>query len=180
MSVIGTVAKVVGLWAMIIGGFIGGLIMYRIGINKSLWLFGIVQMMTILGFAALSQIGANVYALGVVVAFEYLGVGLGSAALMGFIASCTNKNFTGTQLALLTSLFSIPKSFAGIFSGVLIEGVSPADGVFYSVFGEVGGLGYTQFFFICTLLALPGMFLLFWVAPWRDKREVAKVVGDAV
>ncbi|ROS01280.1 PAT family beta-lactamase induction signal transducer AmpG [Sinobacterium caligoides] len=171
MSVIGTVAKVVGLWSMIIGGFIGGLVMYRVGINKSLWLFGFIQMATILGFAALSEIGANVYALGVVVAFEYLGVGLGSAALMAFIASCTNKNFTATQLALLTSLFSIPKIFAGLLAGVLIEGVSPTDGVFYSIFGAVGGIGYTHFFFICTLLAVPGMVLLFWVAPWGQRRE---------
>lgn len=170
-TVIGTVAKVVGLWSMIIGGFAGGLIMYKIGINKSLWVFGLVQMVTILGFAVLNEIGANVYALGAVVGLEYLGVGLGSAALMAFIASCTNKNFTGTQLALLTSLFSIPKSFAGILAGVLVEGVTISDGGFYKVFGEVTGVGYTNFFIICTFLAIPGMFLLFWVAPWGVRRE---------
>lgn len=170
-TVIGTVAKVVGLWSMIIGGTLGGMLMFKIGINKSLWVFGIVQMASILGFAGLNEIGPNEFALGVVVAFEYIGVGLGSAALMAFIAKSTNKNFTGTQLALLTSLFSIPKSVSGIISGILIEGVSKDDGFFFTLLGETSGIGYTYYFYVCTLLALPGMILLIWVAPWRKTNE---------
>lgn len=172
-TVIGTVAKLVGLWSMVIGGFLGGLLMFRIGINRSLWLFGVVQLISILGFAALNEIGPSVWALGVVVGFEYLGVGLGSAALMAFIAQHTNKRFTGTQLALLTSLFAIPKSFSGILAGVFIEGVTPGDGIFYSLLGQVSGIGYTLFFFVCALFALPGMALLFWVAPWSSEQKNA-------
>lgn len=167
---IGSVAKIVGVWSMVVGGFIGGVLMFRWGINKSLWIFGVVQMASILGFALLNEIGANIWMLGIVVAFEYLGVGLGSAALMAFIAKNTNKNFTGTQLALLTSLFAIPKSFSGIISGVMIEGVKKDDGLFFSLLGETAGMGYTNYFFVCTLLALPGMFLLLWVAPWSGKK----------
>ena len=170
-TIIGTVAKVVGLWSMIIGGFLGGALMFKIGINKSLWVFGVVQLASILGFAALNEIGPNVVALGVVVGFEYLGVGLGSAALMAYIAKSTNKNFTGTQLALLTSLFSLPRSFTGLIAGFLIEGVSDKDPALFKVFGDVAGVGYTNFFFICTLCALPGMVLLFWVAPWKESGE---------
>lgn len=168
-TVIGTVAKVVGLWSMLIGGTLGGMMMFKLGINKSLWIFGFVQMASILGFAVLNEIGPNELALGFVVAFEYLGVGLGSAALMAFIAKSTNKNFTGTQLALLTSLFAVPKAFTGIISGILIEGVTQNDGLFFSVIGKTTGIGYTQFFIICTVLALPGMLLLLWVAPWNAK-----------
>lgn len=157
-TVIGTVAKVVGLWSMLIGGFLGGLMMYRIGINKSLWIFGIVQMVSIMGFAVLNETGPLVWVLGIVIGFEYLGVGLGSAALMAFIAKSTNKKFTGTQLALLTSLFAIPKSFSGVLSGYLIEGSDLFDGI-----------GYTNFFYVCTLLALPGMILLVWVAPLNKR-----------
>lgn len=157
-TVIGTVAKVVGLWSMIIGGFLGGVLMFKTGINKALWLFGFVQLLSILGFAFLNEVGANVTVLGVVVAFEYLGVGLGSAALMAYIAKNTNKSFTGTQLALLTSLFAIPKSFSGILAGALIEG-----------WDGFSGIGYTNFFYVCTALAMPGMILLFWVAPWGKK-----------
>ena len=171
LEIIGSVAKIVGFWAMVVGGFLGGALMFKIGINKSLWLFGIVQMVTILGFAALNEIGPNVYALGTVVAFEYLGVGLGSAALMAFIAKSTNKNFTGTQLALLTSFFSIPKSFTGIIAGFLIEGVNKDDGIFFDIFGQLPSIGYTNFFYVCTACAIPGMVLLLWVAPWREKQE---------
>jgi MFS transporter, PAT family, beta-lactamase induction signal transducer AmpG len=166
---IGSVVKLVAVWSMLIGGTIGGIIMYRTGINKSLWYFGIVQMISILGFALLNEVGANLWLLGVVVAFEYLGVGLGSAALMAFIAKNTNKNFTGTQYALLTSLFSIPKSFAGIISGIMVEGIKPDGSFFYEFFGSTQGMGYTNYFYVCTLLALPGMVLLIWVAPFNKK-----------
>lgn len=171
-TIIGSVSKLVGFWSMVIGGFIGGAIMFKVGINKSLWIFGIVQMASILGFAVLNEVGPVVWLLGVVVAFEYLGVGLGSAALMGFIAKNTNKNFTGTQLALLTSLFAIPKSFSGTLSGIMIEGINKADGIFFNLFGATSGIGYTSYFFVCTVLAVPGMILLFWVAPWNGKEEV--------
>ncbi len=163
---IGYVVKTVAVWAMIVGGFLGGAYMLRSGINKALWVFGVIQMISILGFAVLSEVGANLWVLGVVVAFEYLGVGLGSAGLMAFIAKSTNKNFTGTQLALLTSLFAVPKSFSGIIAGVLVEGVKETDEIYYSIFGKVTGIGYTNFFLVCTALALPGMFLLLKVAPW--------------
>lgn len=168
---IGTIAKIVGIWATIIGGTLGGIIMLKLGINKSLWVFGFVQLISILGFAVLNEVGPNISVLGFVVAFEYLGVGLGSAALMAYIASHTNKAFTGTQLALLTSIFSIPKSFSGILAGVLVEGIKKSESIFYTLFGEVEGLGYTQFFIICMFLALPGMILLLWVAPWSEKQE---------
>ena len=165
-SQIGAVAKIVGVWSMIIGGFFGGVLMFKIGINKSLWIFGFVQMASILGFAFLNEIGPSLWALGVVVGFEYLGVGLGSAALMAFIAKNSNKNFTGTQYALLTSLFAIPKAFSGIVSGVMIEGIKATDGLFFSFFGQTSGIGYTHYFYTCTAFAIPGMLLLFWVAPF--------------
>ena len=168
-AVLGSIVKVVSLWSMIIGGFLGGAIMFKLGINKSLWIFGFIQLLSILGFAVLNEAGAIEWVLALVVAFEYLGVGLGSAALMAYIAANTNKSFTGTQLALLSSIFAIPKSFSGILSGIIIEGIKPKDGVFFNLFGEVAGLGYTNYFLICTALALPGMILLFWVAPWRRK-----------
>lgn len=177
-TVIGSMAKVVGLWSMIIGGLLGGLIMVKIGINKSLWIFGVVQLLSILGFAWLSEMGPVLWALGLAVGLEYLGVGLGSAALMAFIAKATNKNFTGTQLALLSSVFAIPKIFSGVFAGVMIEGVSVKDGMFYNLLGEMSGIGYTNFFLICTGLALPGMILLKWVAPWNSEVNQAAALSE--
>lgn len=146
---IGTIAKLAALWSSIAGGVVGGLIMIKAGINRSLWLFGVVQVVSILGFAALSVVGADRTLLFFVVSFEYLGVGLGTAAFVAFIARSTNRAYTATQLALLTSLTGVPRTFANAGTGYLVE-----------------AYGYTSFFLLCTAVALPGMVMLFWVAPW--------------
>jgi len=147
---IGTVAKVAALWSSIAGGTVGGLLMLKMGINRALWLFGVVQLASIFGFAALAHHGADMTWLFWVVSFEYLGVGLGTAAFVAFIASCTDKRYTATQLALLTSLTGIPRTFANASTGYLVE--------LY---------GWTTFFVLCAALAVPGMLMLPWIAPWR-------------
>ena len=148
---IGTVAKVAALWSSIVGGFVGGIVMIRLGINRALWIFGVIQVISILGFAALSIRGPDTQALFVVVSFEYLGIGLGTTAFVAFIARSTDKRYTATQLALLTSLTGIPRTFANASTGYLIE-----------------WLGYTWVFLLCTFVAIPGMMLLTLVAPWGD------------
>ena len=151
LTQIGAIAKTAGLIAAIVGGMVGGFVMVKLPINRALWLFGVVQIVSILGFAALSQIGANPWMLGVVVAFEYLGVGLGSAALIAFMARTTNPAFAATQLALFTALASVPRVFANSVTGLIVEQT-----------------GWTTFFILCTVLALPGMLLLIKVAPWNE------------
>jgi len=161
---IGTVAKLVGFWSMIIGGFLGGLVMIKVGINRSLWLFGVVQLVSILGFAVLAEVGKNIWVLGMAVGFEYLGVGLGTAAFVSFIAKQTDKRFTATQFALFSSLFAIPRNFTGVIAGGVIEGFSIEwAGIHFEPWG------YTPFFCLCAVLAIPGMVLLHWVAPWNEK-----------
>ncbi|MEE3236203.1 MAG: MFS transporter, partial [Pseudomonadota bacterium] len=121
LTEIGAIAKSAGLIAAIVGGMAGGLIMVKLPINRALWLFGVVQITSIFGFALLSTLGANPWMLGVVVAFEYLGVGLGSAALIAFMARTTNPAFAATQLALFTALASVPRVFANAVTGVIVE-----------------------------------------------------------
>lgn len=89
-----------------------------------------------------------------VVSAEYLGVGLGTAAFVAFIATKTNRAYTAAQFALLTSISGLPRTFASSVTGYLI-----AD------------MGYTGFFLLCTGLAIPGMSLLFAVAPWNERTE---------
>jgi len=151
LTQIGAIAKTAGLIAAIVGGIVGGLIMVKLPINRALWLFGVVQIVSILGFALLSEIGPNPWMLGFAVAFEYLGVGLGSAALIAFMARTSNPAFAATQLALFTALASVPRVFANSVTGIIVEQV-----------------GWTAFFFLCTALAIPGMLLLFKVAPWNE------------
>ena len=118
---IGTVAKLVGFWSMIAGTFVGGFIMVKTGINRALWLFGGVQLLSIFGFALLSMAQMNVYYLGAAVGFEYLGVGLGTTAFVAFIATQTNKNFSATQFALFSSIFALPRSVTGVIAAFIVE-----------------------------------------------------------
>ncbi len=168
-TVIGTTVKVVSFWAMMIGAFAGGAAIYRYGINKCLWFFGVVQLISIFGFAVLSEAGPVVSVLAFVVGFEYLGVGLGASALTAFMARATNMNFTATQFALFSSLIALPRTFANATTGFLIEGISPKDVWLHETFGSIPGLGYTHFFIFCGFMALPGMILLHWVAPFQDR-----------
>ena len=168
LEIIGSTVKIINVSALLLGTFVGGAIIFRIGINRSLWVFGIIQAATILGFAVLSIVGDDVFTLGVVLALEYFGAGLGTSALVAYMARATNKNFTATQFALFSSLIALPRTFANATTGFLIEGITPEDGAYYEIFGAFGGLGYTNFFVLCAFLAIPGMVLLLWVAPWNS------------
>jgi MFS transporter, PAT family, beta-lactamase induction signal transducer AmpG len=157
-SDIGLIAKNAGLWPSVVGALLGGLWMLRLGINRGLWLFGVVQVVSILGFAWLSRIGpfADIgaperAALALVIGFEALGVGLGAAAFVAYIARATHPAYTATQFALFTSLAAVPRTFLNATTGWLVE--------------QIGWFG---FFMLCVLLALPGMLLLFKVAPWNE------------
>jgi PAT family beta-lactamase induction signal transducer AmpG len=152
---IGIVAKNAGLWASVAGGLLGGLWMVKIGINRGLWLFGVVQLVSILPFAWLSTLGSpNLWALGFVIAFEALGVGLGTVAYVAFIARTTDPRFTATQFALFTSLSAVPRTLINATTGWI-----------------VAQMGWFNFFLLCTLLALPGMALLLRVAPWNGESK---------
>ncbi|GAA3931464.1 AmpG family muropeptide MFS transporter [Litoribacillus peritrichatus] len=171
LTEIGLVAKHAALWPAIIGGLLGGLLMVKIGINKSLWLFGLVQIITILGFAVLAEVGNNLWVLAMVISLEYLGVGLGTAAFVAFIARSTNRNYTATQFALFTAIAALPRTFANALTGYLVEGADASENpLAYSIMNFIGfpldGLGWTNFFLFCTASAVPGMLLLFRVAPW--------------
>ncbi|MDX1459746.1 MAG: AmpG family muropeptide MFS transporter [Xanthomonadales bacterium] len=146
---IGTVAKFAGLWAGIAGGVLGGIVMLKLSINRALWLFGFVQMLTILPYIWLSQAGHTLTGLFVVVSGEYLGVGLGAIALTAYMARETSRAFTATQFALFSSFIAVPRTFANASTGFIVEAV-----------------GWTQFYVICAIVAIPGMLLLLKVAPW--------------
>ena len=151
---IGLVAKGVSLWAVIVGSVIGAFVVAAIGINRSLWIFGIVQMVTILGFVWLSLAGNDPWILGAVIAGEYVGVGMGTSASVAFIARETSRLAVATQFALFTALASLPRVVSSSFSGMIVDSI-----------------GWTSFFYLSTLLAIPGLLLLFWVAPFNAKYE---------
>jgi len=160
-TVIGTVAKGVALPAFVVGSLVGGLTIAKAGINRSLWIFGVLQVVSTLGFVVLARSGPDVWLLGCVVAFEYLSAGLGASAFLAFMSRATNRRFTATQYALFSSLVALPRTVASASTGYLIE-----------------GLGYPGFFLTCALIALPGLWLLTRVAPWsRDGLAAPEPAG---
>ena len=149
---IGTVVKLFGFWATIIGSLIGGVMMLRLGISRSLWIFGLLQAISTAGFALLAKIGHSIPALAGVITFENLSGGMGTAAYVAFMGSITNKKFTATQYALLSGLMGVPRVLASAPTGYFAK-----------------HMGWTGFFIMCTLIAIPGMLLLLKFAPWSSK-----------
>lgn len=155
---IGIIAKNAGLWPAVIGGILGGIWMLRLGINRALWLFGVVQVISILGFVWMAWIGpaesspARLATLAIVIGGEAIGVGLGTTAFVAFMARSTHPAYTATQMALFTSLMAVPRTVINASAGWLVE-----------------TLGWLDFFWLCFGLALPGMVLLLKVAPWHEE-----------
>ncbi len=140
---IGAVAKLFGFWATITGGLAGGVIMLRLGIWRSLWVFGILQAVSTTGFAVLAHVGHSLGMLAVAIAGENFCGGMGTAAYVAFMASITNKRFTATQYALLSSLMGIPRVLASAPTGYIAEWT-----------------GWPMFFLLCAGAAIPGLVLL--------------------
>lgn len=151
---IGAVVKLFGFWATIAGGTIGGLIIMRIGMRRALWLFGLGQMLSTLGFVALAHLGHNTIALAAVIAIENFTGGLGTAAFVGFMGALTNRRFTATQYALLSSLMGVPRVLLSAPTGWLAL-----------------SLGWPGFFTLCTLIAIPGLMLIRAVTRLSDEQS---------
>lgn len=154
---IGAVAKLFGFWATIIGGLLGGIIMLHAGIIRSLWIFGVLQAVSTVGFSILAVWGPSLSGLAAVIAFENLSGGMGTAAYVAYMASLTNKKFTATQYALLSSLMGVPRVLASAPTGFMAQ-----------------SMGWVLFFACCAAVAIPGLFLLHWVAKlYQHKGEKA-------
>jgi PAT family beta-lactamase induction signal transducer AmpG len=148
---VGAIVKTFGFAATLTGLFVGGLILLRWKMNRCLWLFGILQACSILGFAVLSQVGKNNEVLAGVIALDNFASGMGTSAYVAFMASLTNKRFTATQYALLSSLMGIPRVFVSAPTGYL-----------------QALLGWTNFFVFCTLSAIPGLLMLLRYSKWQE------------
>lgn len=157
---IGTVVKLFGFWATVLGSLLGGILILKLGIYRSLWSFGILQGLSTLGFAFLAVAGHSVPWLAAVIAFENLSAGMGTAAYVAFMAHLTNKKFTATQYALLSSLMGIPRVIIASPTGYLAS-----------------ALGWESFFILCAAIAIPGLLLLTQFRPWLvSKPPVPAVV----
>lgn len=153
---IAAVAKVAGLVATIVGTLAGGALMVRLGVKSSLWIFGAAQALGGGLFVLLAVMGKNYPAMvGVLIADNFL-MGMGTAAIVGFMMSVCSKRFTGTQYALLSSLTA--------FTRVIL--IAPAGSLAKS-------MGWSNFFIFSVVLAIPGLLLLMRYDSWSKADEIA-------
>ncbi|MBV8123028.1 MAG: AmpG family muropeptide MFS transporter [Paucibacter sp.] len=152
---IGLAANATGWWASLAGGAVGGIWMVKLGINRALWVFGVLQAMAILGFAWLAHVGPDPVLLSAAFGFEaFASLGLGSAALVAFMSRATDPRYTATQYALFSSLAAVPRTFINSSVGFI-----------------VAETGWFWFFIVCFILAFPAMMMLPKIAPWNTKHE---------
>ncbi|MEY8877280.1 MAG: MFS transporter [Leptothrix sp. (in: b-proteobacteria)] len=170
---VGVVNKVIGLWLTIGGALLGGALMLRLGLWRALLLFGVLQMASNLGFWWLAVHGKGLMSglvipafdwgfvhlaqptpvdggLLMVIAFENLSGGMGTAAFVAFLMSLTSQRYTATQYALLSAFAAVGRVWVGPLAGVLAEAI-----------------GWASFFMVSTLAALPALLML-----WRLRAEV--------
>jgi PAT family beta-lactamase induction signal transducer AmpG len=175
---VGVVNKVMGLWLTIGGAVLGGVLMLKLGLWRSLMLFGVLQAASNLGFWWLAaqgkgSLGAMMLpafdwwvvslkqatevdgALLMVVAVENLSGGMGTAAFVAFLMGLTQQRFTATQYALLSAFASVGRVWVGPLAGVLAESI-----------------GWPTFFIVSTVLALPALGLLWWLRAPVQRLEV--------
>ena len=154
---IGLAANATGWWASLAGGAVGGIWMIKLGINRALWVFGVLQAIAILGFAWLAEVGPDPFVLSAVFGFEaFASLGLGSAALVAFMSRATDPRYTATQYALFSSLVAVPRTFINASVGYI-----------------VAETGWFWFFMVCFMLAFPAMLMLPKIAPWNKRDEKA-------
>jgi MFS transporter, PAT family, beta-lactamase induction signal transducer AmpG len=178
---VGVVNKVIGLWLTIGGALLGGALMLRLGLWRSLMLFGVLQLASNLGFwwlATLGPAGKGAWpgltipafdwgfvqlsqptpvdgGLLTVVAFENVSGGMGTAAFVAFLMSLCNQRFTATQYALLSAFASVGRVWVGPLAGVLAETI-----------------GWPAFFVLSTVLAVPALAMLLWLRGSVERLDV--------
>ncbi len=179
---VGVVNKIIGLWLTIGGALVGGALMLRLGLWRSLMLFGVLQMLSNLGFWWLAVNGRGVLpgltipafdwgfvkllhdtpvdgGLLLVIAAENLTGGMGTAAFVAFLMSLCNQRFTATQFALLSAFASVGRVWVGPLAGVLAQSI-----------------GWPEFFIVSTVAAVPALVLLWWM---RTPVRLLEVDPDA-
>jgi MFS transporter, PAT family, beta-lactamase induction signal transducer AmpG len=184
---VGVVNKVFGLWLTIAGAVLGGAVMLRLGLWRALMLFGVLQMVSNLGFwwlavsgkGALPGLALPAFDWGIVkilqptqvdgglllvVAVDNLSGGMGTAAFVAFLMSLCNQRFTATHYALLSAFASVGRVWVGPLAGVLAESI-----------------GWPSFFIVSIVVAFPALVLLWWLRAAMAPLEVdpdAKALDD--
>lgn len=157
-TVIGVTNKASGISGTIVGTLVGGALMVRFKVKRSLWIFGIIQAFVGPFFSLLSfiEVGSafSQIALVAIVFTDNFMMGLGTAALTGFMMNFTNKQFTATQYALMTSVLAVARVILIAQAGVIVKAI-----------------GWHWFYLFTVPLAVPGLLLLLQYDTWHTKAD---------
>ena len=155
-SDVGTINKGLGFVSLIVGATVGGAMMVRLRLFRSLLIFGMLQAVSNLSFMALAWVGKSYGMLMFAVAFENMSGGMGTAAFVSLLMAMCNHKYTATQYALLSSLAALGRIFISPTSGYLVEKI-----------------GWANFFLITFFVALPGLWLL-----WRLRDVISGLQSE--
>jgi len=158
---IGAIQAGMGFLATTVGVLAGGVIMTKINLNRSLWIFGVLQLLSNLGYYALAIANKKDYSLLVIaVNIENFSAGLVTVAIVAFLMRLCNHRFTTTQFALFSSLMAISRDVLSAPAGSWAKAT-----------------GWPTFFLLSIVAAVPGLLLLPIVAPWNPKALAATRPG---
>jgi PAT family beta-lactamase induction signal transducer AmpG len=172
---IGNIRQGMGLIATIVGTLMGGAALSKLGINRSLWLFGSLQAVSNIGYYILAITGKSYLTMVLAINVENFCSGLGTAGFVGFLMSLCNSRFSATQFALLSSLMAVGRDLiAGPASGEIAQRlqqwIATNPGIQNNLYlAGATQQGWALFFLVTLLAAVPGLLLLPVFAPWSTK-----------
>ena len=177
---VGIINKVIGLWLTIFGALAAGAVMLRIRLDQALLAFGVLQLVSNLGFWLLAVSGKGAWGsvmlqafdwgivsldkasqidlmLVAVIAFENISGGMGTAAFVALLMSLCSHRYTATHYALLSAFAAVGRIYVSPVSGVLSESI-----------------GWPAFFLFSVIIAAPGV-----AAVWMMRATVRRLVAAA-
>lgn len=154
-SSIGVIQGGMGFLATTSGVFLGGIILTQVGMNRALWIFGALQLLSNFGYYALALAGKNEQLMVIAINIENLCAGFVTVVVVAYLMSLCDKRFTTTQFALFSSLMAISRDILAAPAGNLAKAT-----------------GWPAFFLITIAAAVPGLLMLPYIAPWNKKPPV--------
>jgi PAT family beta-lactamase induction signal transducer AmpG len=141
-----------------IGALFGGILTTGLGVGRSLWLFGIVQSLSNIGYVVVAMSPVNRPLMLAATGFETLTSGMGTGAFSVLLLRLTQKRFSATQYSLMSSLFALPRILSGPIAGFAVDAV-----------------GWVTYFWIAVAAGIPGLFFLRRFAPFGGQEPDLQV-----
>jgi len=186
LATIATVVKLFGVWMTIAGAVVGGFVVARLGVMRTLFVGIAFTISANLVFAWLATRPGDVGALTFAISTENFSSGFAGTALIAYMSSLTSTTFTATQYALFSSFYALPGKLLGGTSGFLVDWFSTHPNSYTSLFGDLTEVsaktvGYVPFFIVTASMGIPALLLILLVYYWEGERgsEAGRAAGSA-